>query len=49
MDLDRVQLFAPPGGPGVIGGIQAGANVTIAADGTVNAASGTPGVTSVSG
>lgn len=49
MALDRVQLFAPPGGPGVIGGIQAGANVTIAADGTVNAASGTPGVTSVSG
>jgi hypothetical protein len=45
MALDRVQLFAPPGGPGVVGGVKAGTGVTIAADGTLNVAGA--GVTSV--
>lgn len=49
MPINIIQLLAPPGGPGVIGGIKAGTNVSITGDGTVNATSGTPGVTSVSG
>jgi len=49
MPINTIQLLAPPGGPGVIGGIKAGTNVSITGDGRVNATSGTPGVTSVSG
>jgi hypothetical protein len=45
MALDRIQLFAPPGGPGVVGGVKAGTGVTIAPDGTLGASN--TGVTSV--
>lgn len=49
MALNIVQLLEAPGGPGVIGGVQAGAGVAIAADGTISTTPGVPGVTSVTG
>lgn len=47
MALNKAQLMDPPGGPGVIGAIKAGQNITISADGTISSASNPGTVTSV--
>jgi hypothetical protein len=40
MALNKAQLMEVPGGPGVIGAVKAGTNITISPDGTINAAGG---------
>ena len=48
MPLAKVQLMAPPGGPGEVGAVKPGTNITISADGTISSSGGGGGgVTSV--
>ena len=47
MALTKVQLMSVPGGPGIVGAVQPGNNITISADGTISASASGGSVTSV--